>query len=267
MAHFEVLMSPVQKPWAKRAMKSIAENCNSEITYEYKGESTWLVVCGWGGQFVQDAFTKHRAKNKPVIVLDMSYLSRDKFSYRISINYLHPYNQLHLADPQDRLSKHKIKIKEWYNPDGHILLLGISNKSCAAYGYQFQQWEKEQLKIIKSIYGDRPIVYRPKPAHPAQLQGTIDGSKGEIQQWLKDCAVAIVHHSNVAIDCAVHGIPCVAVDGIGKNTYPDTLTVNMPILTIEQRLTFLHQVSWFTWDINESREMIRFAKRIQRNIL
>lgn len=268
MAHFEILMSPSQKAWAKRAMNSIAENCNSEITYEYKGESTWLVVCGWGGKFVQEAFNKHRARNQPVIVLDMSYLARDKFNYRISVNYLHPYNQLHIAnrEKEDRLSKHNITMNDWYDPNGHILLLGISAKSCTAYGYQYHQWEREQLKLIKSLYGNRKIVYRPKPAHPSTIPGTIDGSQGDITKWLKGCAVAIVHHSNVAIDCAIHGIPCVASEGIGKQIYPNKLLVNMPLLTKEQRLQFLKQVSWFTWEITESKQMIRFAKRIQEHI-
>lgn len=268
MAKFEIL---IQRPkcagWVQSATSGIIENYDCVTTNSYVGNSKWLVICGWGNLINQQAFQAHRSSNRPVLILDMDYLTRIKSRYRISVNQLHPWAQLRLANQEDRLSQHNIVLEDWHDPEGHILLLGIAPKSLRAYNYKIHEWENRQIQIIKTLFPNRTIVYRPKPTSPTTITGTIDGSHGDITKWLKGCAVALVHHSNVAIECAIYGIPCVAEDGVGRAVYSNKLSTVNPTLTKKQRLEFLNQVAWFSWDESESTQMIAFASHINKNFI
>lgn len=266
-ASFEVLKLEGQKRRAKRAMAAITTiHHPCEIVREYAGRGDWLVVFGWGGSRQQDAMTKHMKSGRNVLVLDIGYFDRERGTIRMSVNCLHPFDQLRLApDDGSRFDRLKIPLRNDYNPDGHFVVLGLTEKSCRAYGYQDQQWEKGIVKMLRERFGnDRKIVYRPKPKKPALLEGTVDGGTGSIEGWLRGAAGCFVHHSNVALDCAIAGVPCFAVDGIGKGFWPANMGEVISVPSIEQRHKYLRQAAWFNWRSDEIGEMIRFAIEVAR---
>jgi hypothetical protein len=256
----EFLLFDGQMGWAELAIRSMLPQPNAIITKKYTGDHHWLVVCGWGGGQQQEAFYKRRNTGRPVIVLDMSYLKQGS-TFRMSVNAFHPNDQLQFA-PNDgiRFDRLGIALHERYNPDGHVVLLSVSEKTCQPFGYRHGEWERSMLEQIRSHYGSsKRVVFRPKKPEEGTIAGCVDGRDGSIDRWLDGACLAVVHHSNVALDCAVHGVPCVAVDGIGKGFWPDRISEVLP--TLEQRLGYLRRVAWFDYGA-EYGEMMRFARHI-----
>lgn len=264
---YEILIRPNPSPWRRLAIHSIAKATKGQITTEYSGISRWLIIIGWT-ETTQSAVDLHQSKNKPVIFLDMGQLTRDRTEYKISVNRLYPSSQLHLAGTTDRFTRHNIQLTDnSYDPHGHILLVGASDNATSTYKYKIHEWEHQQIKSIKRVFGNRDIVYRPKPVCPSQIEGTIDGSPGNIYKWLDGCALSVVLNSWVAVESAICGVPCVAYNGIGKKIFNHPISADVPMLTKEQRLQFLHQVSWFEWNCSESVQMIEFAKHVHTKMV
>lgn len=268
MPKFEILSPKNTKKSSAKAkiFEKLHKACDSILTNSYQGNCEWLIIFGWGASVHQQAIRAHRAKGKPVLILDYGYFNNNnKERVRFSVNDLFPDKQLQFAEDDTRFKKFCSGIKDVHKKDGPILLIELTPKSIIGFHYPNNyNWEEQQVTKIKAAYPKHKIIFRPKRVTGKHVSGTVKVHQGDIQQLLNGASLAVMHHSNVAIDCALSGIPCVTQKGIGAGCYPSTITGQQP--SYEQRLKFLQQVSWFTWELDEIPEMIKFATEIWEKI-
>lgn len=264
MATWEILRSPsqcraIRRLKSTRALDQLAALGDCEVTQQYNGKCDWLIIWGATAPLQKDAFNKHRASGRNVLCLDLGYFKQEKNSVRISINAPHPQNIMKFANgPRPGFVVPELN-DIYYNPEGPIMIIGMGPKTRNGYGFPGMSWEKEQIKKIREVFPDRRIMYRPKPNQIEVLDGCGSAGDGDIEHALRGVALAIVYGSNVAIDCALRGIPCVAYNGAGRFAYPEQITRNPERLLGDARADFLHRVAWFNWLPEQFSEMKQFA--------
>lgn len=260
---YEILMPPCTKRRGKRALRRVALATNGAITERYYGGQKWLVVFGWGGEIQQAAVKKQLERGGLCLILDIGYFNRKADTVRFSVNDPHPDRQLFCAQGGERFKETGEKLTDEHDDSGHFVVLQLTPKSRAAFGYSGHQWESDCIHRAKQIAPQSRILLRPKRGRAENLPGTEDAGEGTIGQVLHGCRGVFVHHSNVAIDAALHGIPCYAQHGIGASFYNDPEFTHK---TKEERRQFLDKVAWFNWKPDEFQQMIRFSKTVAEKI-
>lgn len=226
---------------------------------------------GAGGNVQQDRARRQRRNGGQVIFFDLGYFGRSNAtsadSIRLSINGNHPQKYAHLA-PKDpsRFNKLPFNIEALYKPDGHIVLCGLGRKSRQLYGYNGMEWERKMVSRIKEAFPESLITYRPKPKHDESLVGTRKGNAGTIRDVINGASLVVCHHSNVSIDCALLGVPCVCFDGLGSNLWGNVIEEGIELPSVEERKAFLENAAWFNWYIHESPEILHFIDSIAEKI-
>ena len=120
------------------------------------------------------------------------------------------------------------------------------------------EWEHRILAQVHSAYPGARILYRSK--RPEHFDGcpSIDGS---IEQALKGASLVVCHHSNVAVDACIAGIPVVCADGAAAALYNNDL-LNPVTPSFEERLRFLRNLAWWQWHPSEAKKAWTFIKAI-----
>ena len=261
-AKFEVMLLPSANRRSRRAMFAFCNSFSGSRcvrTESYTGQSDWLVVFGWGSGQNQQAMKKHMESGRNVLVMDMGYLKRGRQTVRFSVNALHPTDQLQFAPDGSRFERTGVELSNVHNQDGHSLVLQLTRKSRNAFGYSGNAWERN---TVSRFLADRPygrIVLRPKRGKAENVDGTFPSVLEFIADDLYGCSRVAVHHSNVAIDAAILGVPCYAEHGVGAGVYTDPLGT---ALSEAQRRKFLEQVAWFNWELDELKQMVQFAEHV-----
>ncbi len=163
------------------------------------------------------------------VYIDLGYWGRregGRFTgyHKIVVNNRHPNAYLmEKAMPPDRFQRFGVTIKPPRQVDGkrqqhqHILLAGMGDKGAIAEGYQPEEWERAAIRVLRQ-YTTREIVYRPKPSW--KTAGPIEDTRYShrdinLEVELADCWAVFTHHSNVAVDAVIEGIPVYCEDGAG----------------------------------------------------
>jgi hypothetical protein len=208
-----------------------------------------LVLYGWGGQKQQEILKRI---NCNYVAFDLGYWDRKGFverKWRVSINGWH-CPKLIINGPYLGNKRKSLKVKESsVNQDGHILLIGSSLKSSrvGAFG-----WSKKMSKQIREHFPNSMLVYRPKPKKIAERVDCDSISQNcDIKEAMAGAKLVVCRHSNVSIDAALEGVPCVAEDGAGAAIYPRNLInyENQP--DIELRQSLINRLAWWQWSILE----------------
>lgn len=150
------------------------------------------------------------------VTLDLGYWCRvlpyDKLGgyHRVSVDALHPVHFDRRPHPEDRA--HSLGLRVSPRQVGEeILLAGMSGKAAGVYGLQVEAFERQALKRVKKLT-KRPVCYRPKPSAPGRepLPGALYSPPQEpLEAALRRAAVVVAHHSNVAVDGLLAGVPCI----------------------------------------------------------
>jgi hypothetical protein len=156
-----------------------------------------------------------------VVFVDLGYWARHKLTrwdgyHKIVLGDRHPTAYFQgKPRPADRIAEHKLEIKPWRKSgDGHIIIAGMSAKAAAAEGFAAESWERETAARLSALT-DRRIIYRPKPnwSGAKPIKGTVMDSRTPLDVALRDAYAVVTHHSNVAIDALIAGVPCVCPFG------------------------------------------------------
>lgn len=167
---------------------------------------------------VMDDYSSH-AK---AVYMDLGYWHRritGKYDgyHKVSVNSRHPtkYFQREKHSPA-RFKQLGLAIEPWRkNKDGHILVAGMSAKAAIAEGLDPEIWERNTIHGL-SLHTNREIIYRPKPnwSSARPIRGSTIQRKVELVDALKGCHSVVTHHSNVAVDALLAGIPTYCWHGI-----------------------------------------------------
>lgn len=205
------------------------------------------------------------AEGRKCIFIDLGFFGRvdgGKLEgyHRVSVNQLFPTLELVSVEGlPDRFKQFNIPVVHASNSKNkYILLAGMSAKSAGVYGLNPEQWEREAIATLNNLT-NLPIVYRPKPSWPDARplpHALYSPPQQNLTEVLTDAACVVTHHSNVAIDAAILGIPSIV-------TYACTPSVlasknladihNLKHHTYDERIKFLQKVAYQQWSVNEFR--------------
>lgn len=256
---------------AKKLLGRIAKELNIEVQNQPTYAKKWLFMWGPGGDTQRAYAANQQAVGGLTAFFDLGYFGRSSSantgSVRLTFNEPHPQRFAHLAPTEEwRYRDAKLQLEDLGYPGGHVVVCGLGRKSRHLYGYRGMEWEQKMVEMIRKHYPDREIVYRTKPKHHETIQGTRNGSRGTIRDQLVGASLVVVHHSNVGVDAAILGVPCICCDGIAANFWPNSWGNELIVPSREEREKFLVQVSWFNWYIAEAPKLLQFIEGIQNGI-
>lgn len=191
-------------------------------SYSGRPDRDAAIFYGWA-QGLRKVFDDYRRAGRSAIYVDLGYFGRRKRTrwdgyHKLVRNSRHPteYFQRHQHSP-DRFESFGIPIKPWREEGRHVLVVGMSAKAAYAEGLNPEQWERETVARLRGLTR-RPLVYRPKPNWDGAKR--IDGAAFERDQTLaealRDCHAVVAHHSNVAVDALLEGVPCICPGGVAS---------------------------------------------------
>lgn len=172
---------------------------------------------------LQRIFAEYRKSGRNVVYVDLGYWARREGGslagyHKVVVNGRHPteYFQATQHGPE-RFRRLGVKIADWRGGK-HVLVAGMSAKGAAVEGFLPNEWEVSAIQAVRE-FTDRPIIYRPKPSwvdakaiQGAEFEPDIDA----LERLLINCHAVVTHHSNVAIDGLLRGVPAFSVGGAGS---------------------------------------------------
>lgn len=173
--------------------------------------------------------------------------------HKIVVNARHPTKYFRAGCDDRRRLAHGIAPAPWRKRGSHILLAGMGDKGARAEGYAPEEWERWAIAEIRR-YSQRPIVYRPKPSwkHARAIAGVGYSPRTQpVEQLLPNCHAVVTHHSNVAVDGLVAGVPCFVWGGVASTMGLQELgAIESPWLP-EGREQWVNDITYCQWSIAE----------------
>lgn len=210
------------------------------------------LVAGYGWREVMaDAYSKWPDK---VLHVDGAFWSRHREVKLAMGGRWSPVSRERKYDA-GRMMRHPVNIAPTRRPGRRVLVCGMSAKAAISWGMEPQQWEHWAVKTL--VDAGAEVTYRPKRANEArEIAGAKleDSSRVSIQQSLEKVDAVATHHSNVAIDAIAAGLPIYAETGIAEICSAGLMLdelVGAEALSIEERASFLHEVAWHQWTLEE----------------
>lgn len=200
---------------------------------------------------LQDAARQTEAGGR-IICLDLGYFSRDKPDpmIRVSIDHGHPW-RLFDSTPSDdtRLRELPVSIWDGYQRDGHVVVVGLGDKSRSK---DLRYWERDVTEKLREEFPDRELVYRPKfKSSVRNIDGLITRADLDVRDVLKGASLVVCVHSNVAIDAVCAGVPFRCSDGAAY-------WLSDKEYSLENRVLFLRKLSYWQWRPSEAASMWKF---------
>ena len=227
------------------------------------------LACGLGRMFAE-----HKARGIPAVYVDLGYWGRRKRTrfdgyHKLSVNSRHPtdYFQRRAHGPA-RFEQHHVPIRPWRQSGDHILLAGMSAKAAAAEGLQPHMWERETIARLRQLTR-RQIIYRPKPnwTEAKPLEGSSFDRDTPLEQALTNCHAVVTHHSNVAVDALIAGVPCICPHGVASllSGHDAELIENPPMP--DGREQWAADLAWTQWSVDEMKAGDAFRYLIDEELI
>jgi hypothetical protein len=239
----------------------------------------WSVL--WQGRMrnYKQIWQRYRQANKPVIVLEVGGLRRNK-SFKIAINGVNgkaDFANQEVDGKRWHLFEHTLK--PWQQTGQTIILLGQHHASEQWAGMpDMRTWFESQVQQIRK-YTDRPIQIRPHPRNNVVFDlkkytnvtlknPVIDVSKiddTDFTDTLKDAWAVVNHSSNPAMEAVINGIPVFVSEAslcheVGNHSLD---TINNPVMP--DRKYWINKLSYTEWFPNEIEKGLPW-KRIKNRL-
>jgi hypothetical protein len=275
------------KPIFEAFIKSL-KNAGEEVFVDTDANADVAVIWSvlWRGrmQGYQQIWNKFRSAGKPVIVLEVGGLRRNK-TFKIGINGINRdadfANQI-FDDKRWPLFEHELR--PW-NPTGEIIVIcGQHDSSEQWKGLpKMSTWIAKQITEIRR-YTTRPILVRPHPRNsinfneddfknvkvrmPKRDFRTYDDT--DFKATLERTWAVVNHSSNPAMEAVIRGIPVFVSESslchdVGNISLADINTPAMP-----NRHTWANKLAyteWFEDEIEQGLPWARIKKRLQEKYL
>lgn len=225
-------------------------------------------------QGLRRVFDQFQRQGRKAIYVDLGYWGRRKRTrydgyHKMALNSRHPtaYFQ-NYAHPAARFGRFGVHMEEWRKAGRHILLVGMSAKAAAAEGFQANQWERDTIARLRE-FTDRPILYRPKPnwREAKPLPGSEYGIAQTLEESFRNCHAVVTHHSNVAVDALVAGIPCICPHGVASVISGHNLSEIESPPTMPGRLQWAADVAWTQWSIEEMTDGLAYRYLVDEGLI
>ena len=205
----------------------------------------WSVL--WLGRMrnYKKIWQRYRQANKPVIVLEVGGLRRNK-SFKVAINGVNrkaDFANQNVDDTRWPLFQHTLK--PWQQRGQTIIVLGQHNASEQWVGMpDMRRWFESQVQQIRK-HTDRPIVVRGHPGdkHAPKYLKSKDwqvSTAPSLTQDLLNAHCTITYNSSPSVASAIEGIPTYVTDPNPKISQAYAVA-NTDLSTIETPQTFERQ--------------------------
>lgn len=222
------------------------------------------------GRILQD----YRRSGRAAVYCDLGYWTRRIRSrhdgyHKLAVNDRHPTDYfMHKDHPADRFERHGVPILP-YRPMGrHILVAGMSAKAALAEQLQPSAWEERTIARLRTLT-KRPIIYRPKPNWKGArtIAGATMDAETPLRDALRNCHAVVTHHSNVAIDALLAGVPVFCEKGAASLlSSGDLSTINRPRL-IPGRGQWAANLAWCQWSVDEMTQGLAYRYLIDDGLI
>jgi hypothetical protein len=245
----------------ERSLLNTAPFPAREVTKPDHDPQILLVMYGPGSPDRTAMINSHLLVGGKVVCFDRGYLGRssrgDEEHYRIAINRLHvsPEHIEGTSDDPSRFNKFNLSLRNDFRDTGQVVVAGLGPKS--RKGLNLFDWERNTLQSLKDRFPGRRIVYRPKYAGAGKpfdgVRWPLRDNKRKIEEVLRGASLAVVRHSNVAIDACIAGVPVECEDGAAVWLYR-----NGAQQSEERRRVFLNKLAWWNWRADEMAQAWKF---------
>jgi len=203
-------------------------------------------------------YKSYQDVGKPVVFVDMGYWNRLKGGrnvgyHKITVNSRHPTEYFQRQKHSKRRFR-ETRINVSPRRFGRrVLVAGMSDKAAFHAGFKPNEWE---IKTVETLLQntDREIVYRPKPSWrgAVPIEGTTYSPKSEpLGAAMFNCHAVVTHHSNVAVDGLVSGLPAFCEEGVASVMGASDLSgIESPIF-IDDRIQWLSDIAYCQWNVQE----------------
>lgn len=226
----------------------------------YRPDDQVIVFYGLVGALAK-AIRRQQAVGGTAIYVDLGYWGRRQGGrwtgyHKIAVNSRHPteYFQRRPHD-ETRFRRLGVSMMPWKR-GRNILIAGMGDKGSLAEGFQPGEWERSAVEQLRKLT-DRPIIYRPKPSwlKARTIDGTIfSPPRQKIEEVLADCHAVVTHHSNVAVDGLMDGIPAFCFEGVAvPMALADLTRIEHPEYPAD-RQRWANDIAWTQWSIAEMAE-------------
>jgi hypothetical protein len=225
----------------------------------YSGPKFPVAVFYGYTQILRKVMADYVAAGLKAVYIDLGYWKREGLTghHKFSVNDRHPtaYFQ-NIKHKPDRARDCGVTIKDYQAKGRHILLAGMGEKAAEAEGKIPEKWERDAIEALRSVT-DREIVYRPKPswltARP--LPGTRWSPKAiPLEQELRGCHAVVTHHSNVAVEGLVAGVPAFCWKGVARPmALGDLKEIEAPLYPFD-REQWVNDIAYCQWNVEEMRQ-------------
>lgn len=204
-----------------KGVRAVGDTVSERVMGQFQGVADTDVAAFYG--FNRDLLDAYRKAGKTAVYIDLGYWRREGETghHKLGLNSRHPTGYFQRRKhPPDRWERLRERIEPWRKGGGAIIVAGMSGKGAAAEGFRPEQWERQAVAELRK-HTDRKIIYRPKPnwvgskpIEGAEFQRG-DSQGRDVPAVLKGGVHAVVtHHSNVAVDALLAGVPVFVMDGI-----------------------------------------------------
>lgn len=221
----------------------------------YRGDCGLLMTYGTGHEVRRPYWQKQIKRGGRCIGWDLGYW-RPAEEMRVTLDTDHPPQWIR-DEPSSRWDAQQIELRNDYDANGPIVLVGMGNKAARLHAGGPMNWELRTFHKLKKAFPHRPIVFRPKGRNAQRIRGATTAALVPIESVLQGASLVVCRHSNVAVDACIAGIPVVCEDGAARAIYNnDFRNPNTP--TVEQRLAFLRGLAWWNWHPTEAADAWRY---------
>lgn len=198
--------------------------CRVTIQKQLVGVHGDLVIgYGWRNHV---GFEAYRQAGGHFLYLDLGYWMRKPVGskwegyHKVVLDAWCPTARMLRGYTSDRFDRLKVPVVDNAARGEAIVVAGMSPKSAAHHGFQFEEWERRVIAQL-GLSTRRRIVYRPKPSKDARAAGRpIAGAEFDqstpFDALLRRAYAVVTHHSNAAVDGIAAGLPVYCEAGVGR---------------------------------------------------
>jgi hypothetical protein len=193
------------------------------------------------------------------IYIDLGYWDRvrDEGHHKIVVNARHP-TAYFMARKMDNARVRNLGIEPmpWGHYGKHIVIAGMGHKAAEAEGKPVEKWERDAIAWLSKTTSRR-LIYRPKPswALAKPLPGAEYSPREQsLSSILVNCHAVVTHHSNVAVEALVSGVPSFCWKGVAQPmSLQDLDKIETPLYP-DGRADWMNAISYTQWTINEMKQ-------------
>ena len=275
------------EPIFKAFVKSL-QNAGDQVILNRQSDADVAVIWSvlWLGRMknYKQIWQRYRQANKPVIVLEVGGLRRNK-SFKIGINGVNrtaDFANQQVDDKRWPIFGHTLQ--PWRQRGETIIVLGQHQASEQWKGMpDMRTWFESQVQQIRK-HTDRPIQIRPHPRNNVAFDvkkypnvtlktPVIDVSKiddTDFKDTLKDAWAVINHSSNPAMEAVINGIPVFVSPAslchdVGNVSLADINNPRMP--DREEWVNKVSYTEWFADEIEKGLPWTRIRNRLLENYI